>query len=43
MVQWVRIRLPKQGVQVPSLVGERRFHISAGTTRNKHINIFFFN
>ena len=43
MVQWVRIRLPKQGVQAPSLVGEPRCYISAGMAKNKHINMYFFN
>lgn len=38
----VRIRPPKQGAQAPSLVGEPRCHISAGTAKNKHINMVFF-
>ena len=30
MVQWLRLRLPKQGVQVRSLVGELRSHMPRG-------------
>ena len=29
-VQWLRVRLPMQGVQVRSLVGELRYHIPLG-------------
>ena len=29
-VQWLRLRLPMQGVQVQSLVGERRSHMPCG-------------
>ena len=28
--QWLRLRLPVQGVQVPSLVGELRSHMPGG-------------
>ena len=30
VVQWLRLPLPMQGVQVPSLVGELRRHLPCG-------------
>ena len=33
VVQWLRTRLPLQGTQVPSLVGELRFHMPHGVAK----------
>ena len=39
-VQWLRLRLPMQGVWVPSLVGDLRSHMPCGVaTKNKKIKI----
>ena len=39
-VQWLRLRLPMQGVWVPYLVGDLRSHMPCGVaTKNKKIKI----
>ena len=35
VVHWLRLKLPKQGSQVQSLVGELSSHMSQGVVKNK--------
>ena len=37
-VQWLRLRAPIAGAQVPSLVGERRSHMLCGAAKKKKKN-----